>query len=330
MTHKRLYPAALWLFLVLCSTALFSQAAEALPPRDGQIVEQQTVQLEEAQIQEIEKRVPAVRAQLAQVTVQRITYLSDGLKVKGYIAVPAKSEGKLPCIIFNRGGSRDFGALNDVVAAFRLGSIAARGYVVVASQYRGNAGGEGQEEFGGADVNDVLHLIPLLESLPQADPARIGMYGWSRGGMMTYLALTRTDRIRGAVIGGGMSDLAATLAERPNLETDVYSQIVPRWATERQAAIEARSPVRWAAKLNRTTPLLLLHGGADWRVSPRQVLRMADALLEVKQPFRLVLFEGGDHGIFEHEAEVDRLTMDWLDTYVRDGKPWPNLEPHGD
>ena len=328
MIHKRL-SALLGPLLVLCWTIQASWAADAPPPRDGQIVEEQAVQFTEAQLGEVEKRVPMIRNLLAQVTVKRITYLSDGLKVKGYLAVPAKSEGKLPCVIYNRGGSRDFGAINDVVAVFRLGAIATRGYVVVASQYRGNAGGEGQEEFGGADVNDVLHLIPLLESLPQADSARIGMYGWSRGGMMTYLALARTDRIRGAVIGGGMSDMAATIAERPNLETEVYSQIVPRWSTEKQAAIEARSPVRWAAKLNKTTPLLLLHGGADWRVSPRQALRMADALLEVKQPFRLVLFEGGDHGIFEHEAEVDRLSMEWLDTYVRDGKPWPNLEPHG-
>jgi len=57
-----------------------------------------------------------------------------------------------------------------------LGRIATWGYVVAASQYRGNAGGQGKEEFGGADVDDVLNLIPLLESLPQADTTRIGMY----------------------------------------------------------------------------------------------------------------------------------------------------------
>lgn len=329
MTHKRLCPAAFWLLLVLCWTARASQAADAPPLQDGQIVDEQTVQFEEAQLKQLEMRVPAIRAQLAQLTIKRITYLSDGLKVKGYLAMPAHTEGKLPCVIFNRGGSLEFGALHDAAAVFQLGPIAAHGYIVVASQYRGNGGGEGREEFGGADVNDVLHLIPLLESLPQADPARIGMYGWSRGGLMTYLAMTRTERIRAAVIGGGVSDLAASIAERPELETEVYSKLVPRWSTERQAAIDARSPIRWAAKLNKTTPLLLLHGGADWRVSPRQALRMADALLEAKQPFRLVLFEGGSHGIFEHEVEVDRLVLDWLDTYVRDGKAWPSVEPHG-
>jgi len=330
MAPQKLYRTVLWLGLALCWAAQVSRAADTPPPRDGQIVDEQTVQLAEALIKELEGQVPAIRSQLAQITIKRITYLSDGLKVKGYLVAPVNSGGKLPCVIYNRGGNREFGALTDTRAALRLGSIAAHGYIVVASQYRGNAGGEGREEFGGAEVDDVLHLIPLLESLPQADPTRIGMYGWSRGGLMTYLALARTDRIRAAVIGGGLTDLAASIAERPDMETEVYAQLVPRWSTERQAAIDARSPVRWAAKLNKTTPLLLLHGGADWRVSPRQALHMADALLEARHPFRLVLFEGGDHHLTEHAAEENRLSLDWLDTYVRDGKPWPSVEPHGD
>jgi dipeptidyl aminopeptidase/acylaminoacyl peptidase len=76
----------------------------------------------------------------------------------------------------------------------------------VASQYRGNAGGEGKEEFGGRDVDDVLNLIKLLISLPQADAKRIGMYGWSRGGMMTYQALARSDQVAAAIVGAGVTD----------------------------------------------------------------------------------------------------------------------------
>jgi hypothetical protein len=55
---------------------------------------------------------------------------------------------------------------------------------------------------------------------------------------------------------------------------------------------------------------------------------MASALYEVKHPFRFVFFEGGDHGLSEHRAEVDRLIKDWLDRYVRDRQLWPSLEPH--
>jgi len=50
-------------------------------------------------------------------------------------------------------------------------------------------GGEGKEEHGGKDLNDVFNLIPLLSHLPNANTLRIGLYGESRGGMMTYLAL---------------------------------------------------------------------------------------------------------------------------------------------
>ena len=42
------------------------------------------------------------------------------------------------------------------------------------------------------------------------------------------------------------------------------------------------------------------------------------------------MFEGGDHGLADFTTEVDRLVEDWLDRYVRDRKPWPGLDPHGD
>jgi dipeptidyl aminopeptidase/acylaminoacyl peptidase len=91
-------------------------------------------------------------------------------------------------MIFNRGGNGDFGALEDPVLASWVARFADMGFVVVASQYRGNAGSEGFDTFGGEDVNDVLNLIALLDAHPKADASRIGMYGHSRGGLMTYLA----------------------------------------------------------------------------------------------------------------------------------------------
>ena len=92
-----------------------------------------------------------------------------------------------------------------------LSEISSKGYVIIASQYRGNDGGEGQEEFGGKDVNDVLNLIPLLSQVPSADTWRIGMYGWSRGGLMTYIALAKTTKIKAAVVGSGVTDLIKAL-----------------------------------------------------------------------------------------------------------------------
>jgi dipeptidyl aminopeptidase/acylaminoacyl peptidase len=265
---------------------------------------------------------------LEEVAVSAITYASDGLEVKGYLAVPKKGD-RLPAVIYNRGGNRSFQQITDEAAITRLGGLARSGYVVVASQYRGNDGGDGKEEFGGADVNDVLNLIPLLESISKVDPTRIGMYGWSRGGMMTYLALTHTDRIAAAIVGSGVADLPDMLSQRPEMG-DVFVELIPDYREKKDEALAARSAMRWPEKLSKKTPILILAGTADWRVQPKQALDMAAALLDAKHPFRLVMFEGGDHGLTDYRPEVDRLVQDWLDRYVRDRKPWPGLDPHGD
>lgn len=307
---------------------LVGATAPTASAQDGKLLDSSVVKLEVDALKKLESIRPELRSVLEQVEIKSITYLSDGLKVKGYLAGPKKGD-KLPCVIFNRGGNREFGVLTDEGATALLGRMASWGYLVVASQYRGNAGGEGKEEFGGKDVNDVLNLLPLLKSVPRADVTRVGMYGWSRGGMMTYLALARTDRIAAAVVGAGMADAFDGLKRRPEFEKEVFAQLIPNYSTEKEAALVARSAVRWPEKLHKKTPILLLHGSADWRVDPTEGLTMASKLYESKHPFRFVLFEGGDHGLSEYREEVDRVVRDWLNFYVRDKKPWPSLEPHG-
>ena len=302
--------------------------ANADAPIDGTILEERPVTLDAEATDRLEEIWPDAASVMAEVELKAITYASDGLAVRGYMAYPRGAEG-LPAVIFNRGGNREFGALTELRAARILARIASWGYVAVASQYRGNAGGEGREEFGGSEIADVLNLIPLLERAPEADGDRIGMYGWSRGGLMTYLALARTERLAAAIVGAGVTDSFATVEERPEMEEHVYSELVPGWPESRQAALAARSPIRWVEELAESTPILLLHGSSDWRVHPSQALRMATALYESKRPFRFVFFEGGDHGLSEHRDEVDRLARAWLARYVRDGLPWPSLEPHG-
>src|SRR5438552_1396210 len=221
--------------------------------------------------------------------LRRITYRSDGLTVNGYLAVP-KQGAKLPCVIFNRGGNTRLAVLDDERAAALLGKIAAWGYVVAASQYRGANGAEGSDEYGGADVDDVLNLIPVLESVPRADTRAIGMIGSSRGGMMAYLALTRTNRIAAAVVTSGLADL--NLADRPDM-VEVWSRMIPDYARDPAAKLAARSAVHFAAALNKTTPILLLHGTSDWRAKPKtNAIGMAAALLEAKHPFRPGMLEG--------------------------------------
>ncbi len=296
---------------------------------DGHLLDAEEVILSDALLAKIAQREPDIAAMMQQVRLKLITYMSDGLKIKGYMAIP-KAPGNYPCIIYNRGGSSKFGVPGRGQAATRLIPMAAWGYVVVASQYRGSGGSEGQDEFGGADVNDVLNLIPLLDSLPKADATRIGMVGLSRGGMMTCLALAKTARIAGAVIKAGSFDLYNGAAKRPEMETHIYAELIPDYHQNKVKALDARSANRWPERLCKTTPILMMHGSADWRVHPTEALDMAAKLYDCKHPLRFIFFEGGDHGLAEHRPEVARQTRHWLDTYVRDREQWPNLEPHGD
>ena len=128
---------------------------------------------------------------LENIDISAIRYMSDGLKISGLVAKP-KAPGNYPCIIYNRGGNRDFGALKVFYAVMTLGKLASEGYVVIASDYRGGKMNEGKDEFGGKDINDVLILPEALAEIEGADTTKIGMYGWSRGGMMTYLAVSYT------------------------------------------------------------------------------------------------------------------------------------------
>jgi dipeptidyl aminopeptidase/acylaminoacyl peptidase len=340
---RQLFPLLRFAVLMVVLTCAVGTATAQ--PQDGTIILREVAVLPD----DAPNR---ARDLITDVTLERIVYTSDGLEVEGFLARPAKATDiKLPCVIFNRGGNRDFGAITPVRAAFLLCRIAKRGYVVAASNYRGNGdfgrakypgervcgecngeiGGTGREEFGGAEVNDILALIPMLEQLDEADTSRLGIFGWSRGGMMTYLALKATNRFKAAIVGAGVADVAAGIEQRPGIETHVYSELIPGWddPDTRAVAITERSAVLWVDALPENTPILILHGTGDWRVDPTHALDMARLLLEEKRPYRLVMLEGGDHGLSEYRDEVDDMVDDWLDRYVRDGESWPSLEPHG-
>ena len=316
---------------VIQSLMLFAVAPAAdAAPSDGTVVARAWVKLPvTSPLTHFGAKDPAAAAAVLALRMQSITYLSDGLKVRGIIASPA-GPGPFPAIIFNRGGNRELGGLTpDSFAQFTAMFVQA-GYVVAGSDYRGNGGGEGHEEFGGADVDDVMALIPLLRHEPKVDATRIGMYGSSRGGLMTYEALARIATLKAAVVESGLSDSVATVHDRPKMEANVYSQLIPGYAIQRDASLNARSPVQWADRLSHTTPILVLHGTADRRVDPHDALAMSRALLDAQIPFRLVMFEGGTHGNNEFAAEQQQMEIAWFNRYLRDRAPLPNVLPHGD
>ncbi len=247
---------------------------------------------------------------------RHIKYLSDGLKVSGYLWKPKDTSGApRPLIIFNRGGNRDFG----VVSPWMWSGFFAfldKGYVVVASQYRGNDGGEGREEFGGADVRDVLNLVPLAKSLGYVDMNNIFMLGASRGGMMAYLALKQGMRVNAVAVIGGLADLAASGKERPELAANVYKQLIPGYDERADEVIRERSAVNWAEAIN--VPLLILHGGADWRADPStQALALAQRLQERRKTYELLVYAGDSHGLLLNREDSEKRIVDWFRRHTK-------------
>jgi dipeptidyl aminopeptidase/acylaminoacyl peptidase len=245
-----------------------------------------------------------------------MTYSSDGLKVKGYLAYPGDTTQKYPCIIWNRGGIGEKGVIDTFTAKGVFGQIASWGYVVFASQYRGNAGGEGKDEFGGDDLNDVLNLIPLAEEIQCADTEKWGIEGWSRGGMMTYLTLTKNHNFKCAVITGGIANLGCSSDESRFMRRLFEVTMGDYGDEEFKRKCDARSIVNFAEKLSTTTPMLILHGAADKRVLPHDSLDLSYKLLKHEIPFRLVMLEGGDHFMRKHRKEVDLMRKNWYENYL--------------
>ncbi len=66
-------------------------------------------------------------------------------------------------------------------------------------------------------MNDITILPTVLKEIQGADTEKIGMYGWSRGGMMTYIALSKMDEIKAAVVGGALSDALSMMEDRPEM-----------------------------------------------------------------------------------------------------------------
>jgi dipeptidyl aminopeptidase/acylaminoacyl peptidase len=247
---------------------------------------------------------------------EKITYNSDGLKVKGYISYPIDNSKKYPCVIWNRGGIENRGVIDSFTARGMFGQIANWGYVVFASQYRGNDGGEGKDEFGGDDVNDVLNLIPLANEIENANKTKWGIEGWSRGGMMTYIALTKTDVFKCAIVSGGIANLRCSSDESPFMRR-LYEVTMGKYKGEEfYQKCESRSIVKFADKLSKTTPILIIHGTEDERVLPHDSMDLSYKLLELKIPFRLVMLEGGDHFMKKHRKEVDEMRKKWFDKYL--------------
>jgi dipeptidyl aminopeptidase/acylaminoacyl peptidase len=243
---------------------------------------------------------------------RRIKYLSDGLKVFGYVWKPKDTTGKrLPLIIYNRGGNREFSKLAPWMQ-YGFYDFVSNGFVVIGSQYRGNDGGEGQEEFGGADVHDVLNLIPLAKSLGYVDMSNVFMFGESRGGMMAFLTLAHNIPVNAVATIGGVVDLLT--GNRSRMITN-YQELIPDFSKHTEESLRERSVAYWPEKIN--APLLIIQGNADWRQNPSQTLSLAQKLQGLGKTYELIIYSGDNHGVAYNRNDANRRIIEWFRAHLK-------------
>ncbi|HEX8068782.1 MAG TPA: prolyl oligopeptidase family serine peptidase [Pyrinomonadaceae bacterium] len=315
MNTKRIVHAITLLSLALWPALAFAQDANT---GDGRLLEQAAFTIPAfEQLPDRFKRAYGREAvermrNAPDLELLKIKYLSDGLKVSGFIYKPKETAGrKFPLVIWNRGGVGEDTTIRveNFLDFYEMHRYAAEGFVVLASQYRGYDGGEGKDEVGGADLNDVLNLIPLARALGYVDMARVFMFGFSRGAQMTLQAIRRGAPVRAAVVVGAPTDIERSFRENAAIRDLARTH----WAggeARRAENIESRSAVRWADTL--TVPLLIFQGGADPAVSPTHALELARKLDEAGNLYQLIVYAKDDHFVTRNAEERLRLTVDWF------------------
>jgi dipeptidyl aminopeptidase/acylaminoacyl peptidase len=245
----------------------------------------------------------------------------DGAEIPGFLTLPvAEAEGARPTVILPHGGpeSRDYWEF-DWLSQF----MAAKGYAVLQSNYRGSGGygsdwsGEGGFRAWRTAINDLTDGATYLVEEGISDPNRICVVGWSYGGYAALMSgVEEPDRYRCLVSIAGVSD--------PGMLIDDYRHFlnkkhVQKFVGRDAEVIKRGSPLKRASEIR--APVLLFHGDQDINVSIKHSKKMAKALKRAKTPVEYIEYEDVEHSILRNGYRVDMLDRigSFLDAHI--GQP---------
>ncbi len=237
-----------------------------------------------------------------EVILERLSYCSEGHRVTGFSLRPRSAEGPLPTILYFRGGLGPHGVLEEEDFTF-LGDLAAQGnFQILASQYRGNDGGEGEDQAGLAEALDVFPLLDIFHQKELADRRRVALLGFSRGGSMALMAHRHGITPRAIITIGCISNLEAAFEKGSwLLRSAIRISTGGAPSAKTQTAYFDRSPLFWVDAIR--VPLLLLRGEADEVIDPEQCHIFLKALKKAGKDCELETFAGGNHKLLTHPRE---------------------------
>jgi dipeptidyl aminopeptidase/acylaminoacyl peptidase len=267
----------------------------------------------------------ALLAQIQLATTEDFTSKSkDGTVVNGLITKPASyAPGKrYPTLLVIHGGPN---GQDDHSFDFEREFYAANGYVVLNINYRGSSGrGEAFQraiyaDWGNKEVMDLLGAVDQAVATGIADPDRLGIGGWSYGGILTDYTIATDTRFKAAVSGAGSA-----------LQSSMYGldQYIVQWDIEvgqpwkaQDLYIKLSYPFWHADRIK--TPTLFMGGEKDFNVPLAGGEQMYQALRSLGIDTQLVIYPGQFHGLTTPSYQRDRLEryLAWFDKYLKPKTP---------
>lgn len=255
--------------------------------------------------------------------VRDVSFASADAEIHGYITLPADYDAtrRYPLLAYLHGGPV-YQHSHEFDLPPRL--YAAAGYAVISINPRGSSG-RGFDfsraiyaDWGNLDVNDISAGITHAIDSRIADPARIGVFGWSYGGILTDYMIASDPRIKAAVSGAGVANVLATFGVDMYAREYMYELGAP-WenlATWKKLAYPFLHPERI------TAPTMFQCAGDDDNVPCVGAEQMYQALKVRGVPTRLVIYPGQNHGLTvpSYLRHRMRSNIEWFDRWLKPGR----------